>query len=95
VPTIGIFPEQLGDYFRVTVRRHLIDAEFGWNRAQQKRKDAWWFRPIDVEEVAFQVPLWDPGGLSTMRVWLRGTVGGYVATMEDLKATIARQIGSN
>jgi hypothetical protein len=48
-----------------------------------------------VEEVAFQVPLWEPTGLGRMRAWLRGTVGGYVATMEDLKATVARQTGSN
>lgn len=95
VPNIGIFPEQLGDHFRITVRRHLTDAEFGWNWTQQKRKAAWWIRPLDVEEVAFQVPLWEPGGLGRMRTWLRGTVAGYVATMEDLKATIARQTGSN
>jgi hypothetical protein len=95
VPNIGIFPEQLGDHFRVTVRRHLTRGEFGWNREQRNRKDAWWFRPIEVEEVAFQVPLWEPTGLGRMRAWLRGTVGEYVATMEDLKVTIARQTGSN
>jgi hypothetical protein len=53
------------------------------------------FRPLGVEEVAFQVPLGEPGGLGRMRAWLRGTVGAYVATMGDLKATLARQSGSN
>jgi len=94
VPNLGIIPELLGDHFRVTVRRHPTWNEFWWNREQQKRKDAW-FRPIGVEEVAFQVPLGEPGGPGRMRAWLRGTVGGYVATMADLQATLARQLGSN
>jgi hypothetical protein len=95
VPNIGIFPELLGDHFRVTVRRHPTLHEMSWNWGQQERKDAWWFRRIGVEEVALQVPLWEPGGLDRMRAWLRATVGGYVATMEDLKATLARQGRSN
>ena len=94
VPNIGIIPEQLGDHFRITVRRHPTWDEKCWNWKQEERKDAW-FRPIDVEEVAFQVPLWEPGGLGRMRAWLRGTLGGYVATMQDLNATLARQSSSN
>jgi hypothetical protein len=95
VPNLGIIPEQLGDHFRVTERRHPTWDEKCWDWEQEKRQDAWWFRPIDVEEVAFQVPLWEPGGLGRMRAWLRGVVGGYFATTEDLKATLARQRGSN
>jgi hypothetical protein len=95
VPNIGIILELLGDRFRVTVRRHPTSNEKYWNWEQEKWKDAWWFRPIDVQEVAFQVPLWEPGGLDRMRVWLRGTVEGYVATVGDMMATIARQIGCN
>ena len=94
VPNIGLIPEQLGDHFRVTVRRHPTWDEKSWNWKQEKQKQAW-FRPIEVDEVAFQVLLWEPGGLDRMRAWLRGTVGGYIATMQDLKATIARQIGTN
>jgi hypothetical protein len=94
VPNIGIIPEQLGDHLRITVRRHPTWAEKCWNWKQEKQKDAW-FRPIEVEEVAFQVPLREPGGLDRMRAWLRGTVSGYVETMQDLKATLARQSGSN
>jgi hypothetical protein len=94
VPNLGIFPELRGDHFRITVRRHPTWDEKCWNWTQQKRKDAW-FRPIDVEEVALQVQLWEPGGLGRMRAWLRRILGGYVATMEDLQATLARQSGSS
>src|SRR5262245_44990509 len=44
---------------------------------------------------AFQVPPLEAGGLGRMRAWLRGILGGYVVTMEDLKASLAQQSGSN
>jgi hypothetical protein len=44
---------------------------------------------------AFQVPLREPGGLGRTRAWLWGILGGYAATMGDVKATLARQSGSS